>query len=306
MDLSIIRQLRTTQDIGNLFDQVITFLNNPAHDRMDSLHVLTVICNELAGITTIQSFNHPDIMNHQFFLIVSNTFIMLLTKITFLPLTKQEEQCFDGISLLISALCLYKNQISTCFYTDNNEQFNPENKNKFNLLSYDKIFFTDLFIKKFIRILKTDIAVNEYESYDVKYKVLDRLLRIFNKLNYTNHELIIDSVLQCIESNIYIHLYQTIRFSQPTLTPKQSFFMYQCPKYISLCRHQQADEIIRLLCKSIIEYGPVIFEKHLSIVFNEEKDNDEGVKIRAVAWYIELLNHFALIPTTRVCFIESK
>jgi hypothetical protein len=308
----VIGQLRATERIvgmKNLFDEVIAFLNNSANDRMDSLHVLTVICNELAGFMTVQSLNHSDIINHQFFLIVSNTFMMLLTKLTFLPLTKEEEQCIDGMSLLISTLCLYKNKILTCFYTDNNDQLNPDNKTKFNLLSYEKIFFNDLFIKKFIRILKNDIVINEYESYDIKYKVLNRLLHLFSKLNYTDHELILDSVLQCIESEIYINLYKTIQFSQPILTPKQLFFMYQCPKFICQCRHKQQDEIIRMLCKSIVGYGSVIFEKHLPIVFNEDNENnkeDEGAKVRAVAWYIKLLNHFALIPATRVCFIESK
>jgi len=234
---------------------------------------------------------------------------MLLTKLTFIPLTKQDEQCFDGISLLISNLCLNNNKISTCFYTDNNEKINPNNQEKFNILSYEKIFFTELFIQKFARILENDIAINDYHSWHIKYKILDRLLRLCIKLNDIDHKSILDSVVKCIESDIYMNIYKTIDLHQPILTPKQSFFIYQCPKFIRLCSFKRQDEISHSLSKLIIKYSTNIFEKHLPVALHmedEQEKEDKGAKIQAIAWYIELLNHFALTPTTREFFITSK
>ena len=309
----VIRQLRKTDptiDVKDLFDEIIAFLNNSTNERNDSLHILTVVCQELAGVAVWTSFNDPNIIKHPFFSILSQTFAMLLTKVTFLPLTKDEEQCFDGISILISALCLYKNQICTCFYTDNNAKLDPENKDKkFELLSYEKIFFTESLINKLTQMLNDDITQNDYQSpYDIRYKIFDRFLHLFSTLNYIDHPKILESVLNCVKSDIYINLYNTTRFVPFVLTPKQSFFMYQCPKFLSQCQHKQSDTIY-LSCKIILTHSDIIFNRNLPIVFDKEgytKREDQGIKTRAVAWYMELLNHFALLPAARVYFIESK
>jgi len=312
---SIIRQLRKTEPIAyvkELLNEVVLFLNNTTNNQSDGLHILTVICHELAGFSTLKFFNNLEIMNHQFFIILSNTIRMLLTKVTFISLTKQDELCFDEISLLISNLCLNNNKISTCFYTDNNEKLNPNNQEIFHLFSYEKIFFTELFIKKFVRILENDIAINDYKPWDIKYKVIDRLLRLFIKLNDIDHKSILDSVVKCIESDIYINLYKTIDLRQPILSPKQSFFIYQCPKFICLHSYKRQDEISYSLFKSIIKYSPDIFEKHLPVALymeddqEEEEEEERGAKNQAIAWYIELFNHFALTPATREFFIKSK
>jgi len=298
-----IRQLHKTErisDIKDLFNEVVLFLNNTTHNQTDGLHVLSVICYELTGIHTLKFLNHPEIMNHQFFKILSNTFSMLLTKVTFILLTKHDEQCFDGISLLVSNLCLNNNKISSNFYIDNNEKFDPNNKEKFNLISYEKIFFTKLFIKKFVRILEDDIAVNDYELYHIKYKVIDRLLRVFMKLSDIDHTLILDPVITCVQSKIYIEIYKTIDLRLPLLSPKQILFIYQCPKFIRLCSYKQQEEISQKLSRSMIQFSSDIFQKQLPIISRGD------AKIQAVAWYVELLNHFALTPKTRVFFIESK
>lgn len=324
---SVIHELRKTEPVSyfkELLDKIVEFLNNTANNQSDGFHILTVICEELSGLSNSKVFNNLEIMNHEFFVIVSNTFKMLFTKLTFMPLTKQDEQCLNGISLLISNLCLKNNRISTCFYTDNNEKLNPKNKEKFSLLSYEKIFFTEIFIKKFIRFLENDIVINDYDSWNIKYKILDRLIRLFIKLNDINHKLILDSVIKCVESTIYINCYKTIDLYEPKLNPKQSFFIYQCPKFIRLCSYKRQDEISTILSKSIVKYSANIFEIHLPIALEGEfipvekelrteeefikaqKKEDNGAKSQAIAWYIEFLNYIALTPATRVSFIESK
>ena len=73
---------------------------------------------------------------------------MLLTKLLFSPLNKVEEQCLDGISLFIHRLGL------------------------------QKIFLTDSLINKIEKLLN-NISANDYESFDIRYKVLDRFVRSF-------------------------------------------------------------------------------------------------------------------------------
>ncbi|CAF0948974.1 unnamed protein product [Rotaria sordida] len=300
---SVIRQLRKgepSKDVKELFNEIVLFLNHTIHNETDGLHILSVICYEMARFTTLNFFNDLEIINHKFFLILNKTFQMLFTKLTFVSLTKQDEQCIDGISLLIRNLCLYKNKISTNFYIDNNEKLNPDNKEIFKLLSYEKIFFTELFIKKFVRLIENDIVINNYESYHIKYKIIDRLLHVFIKLNDIDKRLILDSIVKCLESKIYTNLYKTINLSQHILNPQQSFFMYTCPKFIRLCSYKRQDDISNVLSKSIIKYHDDIFEKYSSSVSESEVTLNQSI-----AWYVELLNHIALTPTTREFFIRK-
>jgi hypothetical protein len=309
----VIRQLRKstpTIRVNEPLDEIVLFLNNPTCNPTDGFHVLSIICNDFVGTHPLKFFDDPKIMNHKFFLIIAHTFTMLLTKATYTSLTKEDEQCFDGISLLISNLCLYKNKTLKCFYTDNNDQLNTE---KFDPISYEKIFFTELFMKKLVRIITKDIIINDYGPYHIKYKVIDRLLRLCMKLNKDKQELILDSVVECLESETYRNMYETIDLYEPRLSPKQSFFMYQCPKFLRLCSHNRQDKISNDVCYSILKYSVDIFEKKLSIALGhgfelvkETKQDDMGAKTQAIAWHIELLNHFALTPETREFFLRSK
>ncbi|CAF3480761.1 unnamed protein product [Rotaria socialis] len=299
----VIRQLRkieSNRDVIALFNEVILILNKTIHNQTDGFKILSTICFEMAGLITLKPFNNPEIMNHEFFIILKQTFQTLLTKLTFISLGKQDEQCIDGISLLIANLCLYKNTISTCFYTDNNEELNPINEEKFSFISYEKIFFTDSFLKRFVRILEDDIAVHSYDKYHIKYKIVDRLLRLCIKLNDIDKKVIIDSIVKCVESKTYMNLYQTVDLGQPILSPKESFFLFQCPKFIRLCSFERQDEISNKLSKSIIKYHGNIFEKNLSNILI-----GEFVLNSAIASYVELLNHIALTSTTRELFIKK-
>ncbi|CAF4929643.1 unnamed protein product [Rotaria sp. Silwood1] len=326
---SVIHQLRKaepTRYVKELFNEIILFLNNTIHNQTDGFHILSVVCYDMAGFTSLSFFNDPEIMNHKFFIIISRTFQMLLTKLTFISITKEDEECIDGISLLISNLCLYKNKILTNFYIDNNEKLNSKNRNEFDLLSYEKIFFTRTSIKKFAKILENDISINNYHSYHFKYKIIDRLLRVFIKLNDINTTSILDSVMKCLESKIYTNLYKIVDLRQSVLSPQQLFFMYTCPKFIRLCSYKRQDDISSSLSKLIIKYHVEIFEKYsssLNVALQEsnhhsnhknkttkKKNASNAVDYefafnQSIAWYIELLNHIALTPTTREYFIRK-
>jgi hypothetical protein len=320
--IHVLRNADSAANVKEFFDETVLFLNNTTSNQTDGFYIITIICQELARFSNLKCFNHPEIINHPFFVILSRTFRMFLTKVTFTTLTKQDEECFYGISLLIRNLCLNNNKISTCFYTDNNEKLNPNNKEKFNVISYEKIFFTKLFIQKFVRIITDDIVINDYEPFHIKYKIIDCLIRLFMKLNDINHNLILDSIIKCLKSALYRSVYMSIDLRQLTLSPKQSFFLYQCPKFIRLCSYERQKAVSELLCEPILEYRVDIFEKHLPIAlegqwippknytdepryWNRESRQPQGAKIQALVWYIELLNHFALTPETRWLFLKS-
>lgn len=272
---SYLRQLRqreTTIDVKEFFDEVIRFLNNSSNDRNDCLTLLTGICNEFAGLSVFRSFDHP------FFPLLRQTFEMLLTKLLFMPLSSIEEQCLDGISLFIHRLCLQT-------------------------IDYQPIFLTDSVMKKIVGLFN-DIRRNDYESFDIRYKVLDRFVHLLIKFYDISNPSIIDSILQCLKSDICIQLYQTTQFHQSILTPKQAFFMYQCPKFISICRDENTNDILNFLREHFIQNTFIICTRHLSTDSNTNED--PGLKMRVVAWYIEFLNHFALNPDVRICFKESK
>ena len=270
---SYIRQLRqreTTIDVKEFFNEVIQFLNNSSNDRNDCLSLLTGICNEFTGSRVFQSIDHP------FFPLLRQTFEMLLTKIFFMELSEQEEQCLDGISLFIHR----------------------------STKDYSNIFFTESLMKKIEGLLRNHISENDYQSFDIRYKVFDRFVHLFIKLYYIANKSIIDSIIQCLKSDICIQLYKTTQFHQSILTPKQSFFLYQCPKFISICRDENANDIINLMRNHFIRNTFIICDAHLPDT--PTMDEDKGLKLRVVAWYIELLNHFALNPDARICFKESS
>ena len=301
---ALIRQIHKKDPNANvtqLLDGILIFLNN---NPIEDLQIITSICSEFANFVTLQPFHQSKIMHHQFFIRISYLFRMLLTKTTFAQLTKQEEQCFDAISFFVASLCTFKNRMVTSFFMNNNEHLNPEKKTKVNLLSYGQIFFTEKFIEKYVELLK-HICNSKAKSndYDVKYKVIARLLHIFTKLDDINHVLILEGIIRCIQSEIYGQLYEQPDINQSILTPKQLFFMYECPKYICLRHHKHNDGTAVSICRSMIsEFRPDRFQKYL---FEQESDYHTA-KARVIATYIELLNHFALIPSMRNLFVESK
>ena len=311
---SILLQLRKNHpnvQIISLLDEIVLFLNLNIDSSNDCFNLLTNICDGFIGSRVLGPFDQPDIMNHRFFIVISRTFKMLLTKATFTSLTSEEEQCFDSMSSLITNLCSLKNQTLTSFYTGNNEQLNPERTNRFISISYEKIFLTKIFIEKFARLIKNDLSVKPYGEYHIKYKVTDRLLRLCMKLRHFDHSSLLDAVVSCLKSKIYLKVYEDIKLLHPVLNPQQSFFMYQCPKFLRLFSNHRHQEISNSLCETMLTYTNQIFKHHLPIALegavSSEKDQpNQRVKLQAIPWHVEFLNYFALIPTTRYYFLTSK
>ncbi|CAF1977697.1 unnamed protein product [Rotaria magnacalcarata] len=306
----------TTANVNGMLDDLLTCLNN-AQNQTDGLHTLTTICYELTSINALKLLDNEHIMQHELFITLGRTLEMLLTKATFIPMTKHDEQCFYETSNLIANLCLYTKKPATCSCNDAHDELNLNYEQAINEILYATIFLTNSFLNKLARILSDDLSANDYEPYHVKYKVIGRLLCLCTELNNINHSVLIDPVVQCLRSDYYLHAYKTIDLRQPIINPKQRFFIYQCPRFIRLRSNERSDEVSNSLCDFVLGYSQQIFEQHLPIALESEAiatrtnkkkkifKSKPGAKLQALGWHIELLNHIALTPTSRIHFITD-
>jgi len=109
------------EELKQFFDNLIVFIKNQTYTNKNtnSLDILTIICDDLASIHTLQLFDHPVLINHPIFIYIGRTLEMLLTKLNHsksIPMKEHEENCFYSISYLITQLCLYRNETIELFY----------------------------------------------------------------------------------------------------------------------------------------------------------------------------------------------
>ncbi|CAF2638592.1 unnamed protein product [Rotaria sp. Silwood2] len=312
--LAIIHQLQrkhsvlTIENVKEILHEIVLFLNT-TDNRANGLHELVTICNEFASVHMFIPFDNLEIIKHEFFIILGRTFEMLLLKARLISMTKDDEQYLYDLSYFIVNLCLHKNAASSNFFTDNNEKLNPANEDKFYSMSYQKIFLTKSFFEKFIKIITDDLIINDYQPFHVKYKVIHRLLHLCIELNGIDHNLLIDPIIQCLNSNFYFDAFKTIDLRQSTFNPKQLFFICECEEFIIQRCLKRQDEISNILCPPMLEYSRDILKQHMPISLEgEDLENIvciRGAKIQAISLHIKLLNHFALTPTTRKYFITG-
>ncbi|CAF4634849.1 unnamed protein product [Rotaria sp. Silwood1] len=95
---------------------------------------------------------------------------------------------------------------------------------KYENLSYEDIFLTKQILFKLACSI-SDLAENEYEPYHVKYKVMDRFVRLCTKLTETNIDLLLCPIVQCLHSKFYLTVFNIVNLRQPIFDPRQSFFI---------------------------------------------------------------------------------
>jgi hypothetical protein len=345
---NLIRRLRRknsgvkVQELKQFFDNLILFIRNLTytHKKTDGLDILTIICDDLASINTLQLFDHPVLINHPIFIYIGRTLEMLLTKSNHsksIPMKTHEENCFYSISYFITQLCYYRNETIELFYgsisnevfpvtgkinirdetiNENSRKSNPIagkpnlkisslppsapksrpieqrqlditeviHRKKFSeqILSpsdetiteisiplptdlpskkYQDIFLTKSFLDKLIRAIE-DLSQNDYSPYHIKYKVIDRLVRLCSKLNIIDQ--LLDPIIKCLRSKFYLQVCTTIQLEQLFFNPKQLFFIYQCPQFIIQHKFQRQEQIPNLLCQTMIEVTKPIADVILS------------------------------------------
>lgn len=126
--------------------------------------------------------------------------------------------------------------------------------------TYQEVILTKSFLNKLVRSID-DLSQNEYSPYHVKYKVIDRLVRLCSKLNIANP--LLASMLKCLRSKIYREVFTTIEPEQFRLNPKQLFFIYECTQFIIQHEFEQQERIPQLLCQTMIDVTSSIVDNIL-------------------------------------------
>lgn len=303
-------------NLNKVLNEVVKFLDDTQSPTI-GLKFLTNICYELTSNNALRLFDNEYIMKHPFFIMIGQTFEMLLTKAIFIPLTDEDAQFFNESSNLIAKLCLYHKKSSNCFNTNDAFGMNTSSEQQAEPISYEKIFITKSLLDKLARIISNDLAINDYEAYNVKYKVIGRLIGLCRELNNTAYNVLLDSIIRCLRTDQYRNIYETIDLQELITNPKQNFFIYECPKFICQYYDQRQDEISDTLCEFIFEHSKTIFEKHLPLLLkndplktskkhgNQNPKDNRWANLQAIGWHIELLSHLALIPAARLYFITG-
>ncbi|CAF4545793.1 unnamed protein product [Rotaria sp. Silwood2] len=171
---------------------------------------------------------------------------------------------------------------------------------------YQDVFFTTSFLNKFIRSID-DLSQNEYSSYHVKYKVIDRLVRLCSKLNIVNE--IFDSIISCLCSKFYQQIFLTIEPEQIRFSSKQLFFIYQCTQFIIQNQFQQQERIPNLLCQTMINTTKTIIE-HIFPMNDDELNSiyfhQQDIALYALNCHLELLNYLSLTSNGRRYFLQTN
>ncbi|CAF0897822.1 unnamed protein product [Adineta steineri] len=168
--------------------------------------------------------------------------------------------------------------------------------------TYQDIFLTSIFFDK-LRCAIEDLSETDYPPYHVKYKVIDRLVRLCSKINSVDP--ICDSIVKCLCSNMYYQMFATIELGQIRLTPKQLFFIYRCPQLIIRHEFISQEVIPKLLCPVMIAKTKFIMDQ--VFLDNDSNDqNDRGLVLQGLCSHLELLNHLSLTSSGRRYFLKSS
>ncbi|CAF1319662.1 unnamed protein product [Adineta steineri] len=168
--------------------------------------------------------------------------------------------------------------------------------------TYRKVFLTKSFFKK-LQYGIENLSQNEYSSYDIKYKVIHRLVRLCSKMNLI--ESISESIRKCLCSNLYSQIFTTIESTQIRFAPKQLFFIYECSQFIIRHDFTEQDKFIIILCPIMISKTKLIIEQVLNSD-NSPSHDDKGLARQALSYHLELLNYLSLTSIGRQEFLQSS
>ncbi|CAF4062710.1 unnamed protein product [Rotaria sordida] len=171
---------------------------------------------------------------------------------------------------------------------------------------YQDVFLNESFLNKLIRAIN-DVSQNEYSLYHIKYKVIDRFVRVCSKLNIVDR--LFNPIITCLRSKFYREIFTTIESEQLRLSPKQLFFIYQCSQFIIQHDFQEKEQIPHLLCETMIDATESIIETILPISDNEldpKYYDDRGIALYAFRCHLKLLNYLSLTSSGRRYFIKNN
>ncbi|CAF1330516.1 unnamed protein product [Adineta steineri] len=177
------------------------------------------------------------------------------------PKARPIEQTQTDITKILKIRKFPSQFISVSYKTPTDLQSSSErNSIEISVRKYKDLFLTKLFFEQLTRAIE-DLACYDYSSHHIKYKVIDRLVRLCSKLNTV--DVLLSSIMKCLCSKFYCDILLGMKLNQIRLTPKQLFFIYECPQFIIQHNFPQKDVLICTLSQTFAEITKPIFDKHL-------------------------------------------
>jgi hypothetical protein len=148
------------------------------------------------------------------------------------------------------------------------------------------MILTKSFVETLIHDIENLPTTDEHQSNKSIFKDVSRRVRVCTTQETKEVELLLDTILNCLDSEIYFEVFEKIELSQsrPTfgtisssnrnLAEKHLFYMRECPEFLFRHDYKQYDDIANSLGKKMLGYTSTIFEKHLPVLFSDQgKDN---------------------------------
>lgn len=135
-------------------------------------------------------------------------------------------------------------------------------------------------MKKLLKDMK-DMTTNEYPPNGSEYKEIVRRIHICTKHDTNEVEVLLSSVIACLNSDYYLKSYQKIDLTQKksdsraekndkTLAPKQIFYMRECPEFLSRHDYKRQKEISISLSEIMLKNTETIFNQCLLAFIGDE------------------------------------
>lgn len=124
---------------------------------------------------------------------------------------------------------------------------------------YRDVFLTKSLFDTLIRATE-DLSRNEYTPCHVKYKVVNRLVRLCSRLDIV--DILLSPIMKCLQSKNYLNAFKTVEVNQTQFYPKQLFFIYECPQFIIQHNFIQQEQVANSLCKRYIKATKSLFNEH--------------------------------------------
>lgn len=126
----------------------------------------------------------------------------------------------------------------------------------FSSKTYQDIFLTDSFLQKLARTIE-DLSQTDYPPFHIKYKVVNRFVRLCTQLHVT--DVILAPIMKCLRSKYYGQLLLITREENFPIDPQRLFFVYTCLQFFTRNQFERHEQIAKLLTPTMIEITkPVI------------------------------------------------
>lgn len=250
----------------------------------DNLKAMYFLCRDMIKNEIYKKILHPQIIDHELFSLMGNTILFILQKSNNdatnnnNQLTNYDWNAFHAMALLLTS-SLPSNQF--------------EDK------KVNKIIVKTFFSEKFMMVVKEcieSLVLNKNQNFQIKCRILSYIFQhvYVHSKTYKGslRSLLLNPIVRCITSKFYTDQFSKIE------EESADFFLFDCPCFVLSNSTDRHDEIANLLCQSLLNnYKNIISHR------GNRKHTDPS-RNQYLSAYLKLLNHCALIESTRNMFVQ--